>query len=149
MNADTQRKWDAIILFYFLDRRQHIHRQKGHGLGMTRFRLWQTADHHVGVPNGLDLLQAVLFGEFVKSEKYLIEFGYQSIRRYHARILCEIDDISEQNTDVVVLFRNGALACLQNPSRFSRQYVQQQLVGFFPFPDGAGHEMASKDEDDK
>ena len=44
---------------------------------MTGLRLQDAADHHISVPDRLDLLKAGVVGKFVKSEKYLVQFGNQ------------------------------------------------------------------------
>jgi hypothetical protein len=53
----------------------HGQRQLGHGLGVVGPRLRQPAGHHVGVADGLDLLQPLASGELVEGREQLVEGG--------------------------------------------------------------------------
>ena len=106
-------------------RERHVH---DHG-GVVGARLRDARDHHVGVADGLDLLEAVSLGERVEPAEDLVEHGHDPRRRLAGRERREVDDVGEQDRDLLAVVGDDAFAALEAIGDRARQDVEEQGVG--------------------
>ena len=119
----------------FLDHREahvgHLGRAGGQrhdalGPGLPR----EAADDHVGVADGLDLLEAVAFGELVAHREDAVQQIDDLGRREARRERGESHDVGEQDGHVVEPVRDDGLAAAEPLGDGPRQDVEQEaLVG--------------------
>ena len=107
-------------------------------------RFGGAGDHHVGVADGLDLLESMSLGERVEAAEDLVEHGDDPGRRFLGRERREVDDVGEQDRDLVVVVGDDAFSALQPVGDRTRQDVEQQGVGL-----RLGADALPVDEDDE
>ena len=89
----------------------------------------QAAGDHVGVTDGLDLLQLVPLGQHVEARKDAVEQGHDLFRRQLVRERCESHDVGEQDGHALEAVGDDAWRGLEPLGDRTRQDVQEQPLG--------------------
>ena len=101
----------------------------GDGVGIVCLFVVEAARHHVGVPDGLDLLQAETLGHLVERREDPVQHGEHLGRRHAAGDLGEVDDVGEHHRHVGEAVGNGLVAVLQPLRHRTGKDVEQQALG--------------------
>ena len=80
IHADPEAERFANVLSQSWHLGQHVERHVGNCLGMVGARHGQPGDHHVGVADGFDFLQAMTLGKVIKGGKHLVQHIDQRMR---------------------------------------------------------------------
>jgi hypothetical protein len=88
----------------------------------------EAGGHHVGVADGLDLLQAILLGQFVEAREDLVEHGENLLRRQAFGDPGEVHDVGEHHRDFGKAVGDRLGAVLQAFGDRRRQDVEQQSL---------------------
>lgn len=96
---------------------------------MIGSRLGQPAGDHVGVADGLDLLQSVEFGEAVEGGEQLVERPHQLVGMDLLAGLREADQVGEHHGHVVELVGYHFLALLETVGDRGRKNVEEERLG--------------------
>ncbi len=91
--------------------------------------LAEPAGHHVGVADGLDLLQPVPLGELVEVREHLVQIAHHQARRHLLRQPREVDDVGEHHGHVGEAVGDDAVLLLQPLRDRAGQDVEQQPLG--------------------
>ena len=106
----------------------HVQRHLGHRLGVVGPRLGQPAGDHVGVADGLDLLQPVALGEPVEAREQLVE-GRTTCAGGSLAAAGEAHHVGEQHRDVGEPVGDHRLAGFEPLGDRCGQDVEQQPLG--------------------
>ena len=93
--------------------RLHVEGHLRHGLGVVGSRLGQTGHDHVGITDGLDLLEAVALRQVVEGAEDLVEDIDDALGRRALGERREVDDIGEEDRDLLVGLGDAFLVALQ------------------------------------
>ena len=88
--------------------------------------LLESARDHVGVADGLDLLEPVLLGEQVEMREHLVQQRHHELGRHLLREPREVDDVGEHDRHVREAVGNGRVLLLQAPRDRPGQNVEQE-----------------------
>jgi len=112
--------------------RLHLQGCGDHIGGRGVLRVGQAAGAHVGIADGLDLLDAAAGDDLVEGLEAGVEFGQQFRRPHLGAHGGESLEIGEQHGDLVEVLGLGGAVALQFFGHLLRQDVQQQLLGSVP-----------------
>ena len=107
----------------------HVEREQGQDAGVVGPRVGDARRDHVGVADGLDLLEAVALGERVELAEQSIEQPDDLGRRQPVRSRREVDDVREQHRRRRELVGDRLRRVLQPLGDRAREDVQQQVLG--------------------
>jgi hypothetical protein len=104
----------------------HRQRHVGDGGRVVRVAVVEAARHHVGVADGLDLLQAEFLGQLVEGGEDAVEHGEHLGRRHALGDVGEVHDVGEHHGHVGEAVGDGLVAALQPLGHRAGQDVEQQ-----------------------
>ena len=103
-----------------------LHGGMYHTFGMAIVRHGNAARAHVGVADGLDLLQTVLLDDLVEGPETIIQFRNHFLRGEPVGDDGETFEIREQDGDALIKSRRSRSRLLQLLRHLGRQDVQQE-----------------------
>lgn len=132
MNSDTDPKVGPASLR--TGRSDHCQGEIDRLLGVSLHGLGETTDSHVGVPNGLDLLQGSLDDQVIEVGEHLAEQVDHFSRRHPGRERGEADDVGENDRDRGKAVGDGGFALFEAVGDRCGKHVQEQPLGLRLFP---------------
>jgi hypothetical protein len=107
----------------------HGNRHVGDGGRIVVDFLIEAAGDHVGIADGLDLFQAMLFRQFVEGGEDPVQHGEYLGRRHVGGHLGEVHDVGEHDGDIGKTVGDGLVRALQAVRDGCGKNVEQQLFG--------------------
>ena len=133
VHADADAPVELVAAVENADGLEHLEGGVGAGLGVVAAHERHAADHHVGVADGLDLLDFELLGDAVEAGENLVEELDGAVRRLLAGDAGEADDVGEEDGGVDETVDNGALAGLEALGDGLGQDVEEEALGLGAF----------------
>ena len=90
--------------------------------------LRQPAGHHVGIADGLDLLEAELLDQAIETREHLIEKSHHLLGLELGGQGREPGDVGKEHRHLVVAVRDGAGLVLQPGGDGRRENIEQQVL---------------------
>ena len=112
---------------------EHVEGGLGAGAGVIGARRGDAADEHVGIADGFDFLEPVVFGDAVEGGEQIVEKLDGAVGGVFVDDLGEVHDVGEEHGAFEEAINDGAFALFEAVGDGLGQNVEQEAFGFGAF----------------